>query len=61
MVFDPAVAARIQTAGRRTVSNENFGANDGGRTRDIQDHNLALCQLSYIRREPLIYPRWAGS
>ena len=23
---------------------------DGARTRDIQDHNLALCQLSYDRR-----------
>jgi hypothetical protein len=26
-----------------------FGANDGARTRDIQDHNLALYQLSYVR------------
>ncbi len=25
------------------------GANDGFRTRDIQDHNLALYQLSYVR------------
>jgi hypothetical protein len=25
------------------------GANDGARTRDIQDHNLALYQLSYVR------------
>jgi len=25
------------------------GANDGSRTRDIQDHNLALYQLSYVR------------
>jgi hypothetical protein len=24
---------------------------NGGRTRDIQDHNLALCQLSYDHRE----------
>jgi len=24
-----------------------FGVSDGIRTRDIQDHNLALCQLSY--------------
>ncbi len=26
------------------------GAIDGARTRDIQDHNLALYQLSYDRR-----------
>ena len=25
------------------------GANNGTRTRDIQDHNLALYQLSYVR------------
>ena len=30
-------------------------ANDGGRTHDIQDHNLALYQLSYVRRELLVY------
>jgi hypothetical protein len=24
-----------------------FGVSDGIRTHDIQDHNLALCQLSY--------------
>ncbi|GBQ57516.1 hypothetical protein AA0243_1511 [Novacetimonas hansenii NRIC 0243] len=34
----------------QTVSKGNDGANDGARTRDIQDHNLALYQLSYIRR-----------
>ena len=28
------------------------GANDGARTRDIQDHNLALYQLSYDRHTP---------
>jgi len=28
---------------------EKNGANDGARTRDIQDHNLALYQLSYVR------------
>lgn len=28
---------------------ENPGANDGSRTHDIQDHNLALYQLSYVR------------
>ena len=33
------------------ASDSNFGANDGDRTHYIQDHNLALCQLSYIRRE----------
>lgn len=27
-----------------------YGADDGARTRDIQDHNLALYQLSYDRR-----------
>jgi hypothetical protein len=26
------------------------GASNGTRTRDIQDHNLALYQLSYARR-----------
>lgn len=29
------------------------GAIDGARTRDIQDHNLALYQLSYDRRMPV--------
>lgn len=29
---------------------KKLGANDGARTRDIQDHNLALYQLSYDRR-----------
>ena len=28
------------------------GAIDGARTRDIQDHNLALYQLSYDRHAP---------
>lgn len=32
------------------------GAIDGARTRDIQDHNLALYQLSYDRRTA----RWIG-
>ena len=27
------------------------GVTDGTRTRDVQDHNLALCQLSYGHRE----------
>ena len=27
-----------------------FGANDGTRTRDNQNHNLGLYQLSYVRR-----------
>ncbi len=27
-----------------------FGANDGARTRDNQNHNLGLYQLSYVRR-----------
>ena len=26
------------------------GANDGARTRDNQNHNLGLYQLSYVRR-----------
>ena len=34
-----------------------LGANDGGRTRDIQDHNLALYRLSYVRRGLTVYPR----
>lgn len=29
-------------------SSPGNGVNDGNRTRDLQDHNLALCQLSYI-------------
>ena len=32
-----------------TYLREAAGANDGSRTRDIQDHNLALYQLSYVR------------
>ena len=28
----------------------SFGANDGARTRDNQNHNLGLYQLSYVRR-----------
>ena len=27
-----------------------FRVTDGTRTRDVQDHNLALCQLSYGHR-----------
>ena len=30
--------------------NGYFGANDGARTRDNQNHNLGLYQLSYVRR-----------
>jgi hypothetical protein len=26
-----------------------YGANDGARTRDNQNHNLGLYQLSYVR------------
>ncbi len=33
----------------RSVLQRETGANDGARTRDIQDHNLALYQLSYVR------------
>jgi hypothetical protein len=32
-----------------------YGADDGARTRDIQDHNLALYQLSYDRRALCVY------
>src|SRR6185436_3597046 len=35
------------------------GANDGGRTRDIQDHNLALYRLSYVRRGNEFLPETA--
>lgn len=31
--------------------NEAVGATNGTRTRDIQDHNLALYQLSYGRHQ----------
>ena len=31
-----------------------YGADDGARTRDIQDHNLALYQLSYDHHRPRI-------
>lgn len=31
-----------------------LGANDGARTHDIQDHNLALYQLSYVRHNGAI-------
>ena len=37
------------TASCQTRHGGNAGANDGSRTRDIQDHNLALYQLSYDR------------
>jgi hypothetical protein len=36
------------SAGNRKL--EEFGANDGARTRDNQNHNLGLYQLSYVRR-----------
>jgi hypothetical protein len=32
-----------------------LGASDGGRTRDTQDHNLVLYQLSYARRALAMY------
>ena len=57
----PAVAAGFGGGRPESLTVENFGANDGGRTRDIQDHNLALCQLSYVRRdEPCVYTRRPG-
>src|SRR3954447_2250732 len=31
---------------------------DGTRTRDVQDHNLALYQLSYGHRQEWIFARW---
>ena len=37
------------------------GAIDGVRTRDIQDHNLALYQLSYDRREVVVSTRLCAS
>jgi hypothetical protein len=39
-----------RTCGNRLTSCF-FGVSDGIRTRDIQDHNLALCQLSYAHRD----------
>ena len=49
---------------------EFFGANDGARTRDNQNHNLGLYQLSYVRRcrneiiafclKPAKYPKLGG-
>ena len=41
----------LVTAGLRKDADyeKDAGANDGSRTRDIQDHNLALYQLSYVR------------
>lgn len=34
-----------------------YGADDGARTRDIQDHNLALYQLSYDHRADAVSTR----
>ena len=45
-----ALAASAGAWGAACCNRLNFGANDGVRTRDIQDHNLALYQLSYVRR-----------
>lgn len=42
---------------QRSLRNRNSGADDGARTRDIQDHNLALYQLSYDRREANVSTR----
>ena len=41
----PDLPAVTDSQGHLTCG--NFGVSDGIRTRDIQDHNLALCQLSY--------------
>ena len=43
--------ARIKPATSRalTTARPRAGASNGTRTRDIQDHNLALYQLSYAR------------
>ena len=39
-----------------------FGVINGVRTRDIQDHNLALYQLSYDHRdERVFYPNRRGT
>jgi hypothetical protein len=44
------VDARHKSSITSSVKPKNgFGANDGARTHDIQDHNLALYQLSYVR------------
>ena len=46
--------AKLSRMGSRAaeamMTKKNYGADDGARTRDIQDHNLALYQLSYDRR-----------
>jgi hypothetical protein len=58
---------RIPIAERRTpaasgpfgIRNSAIGnrlwVTDGTRTRDVQDHNLALCQLSYGHHRCLIF------
>ena len=51
-----AQAGRRSREGNR-LTLRNFGVNDGGRTRDIQDHNLALYRLSYIHRESTLSTR----
>ncbi len=38
-----------KSAVRQHRQDARNGANNGTRTRDIQDHNLALYQLSYVR------------
>jgi hypothetical protein len=39
-----------------------LGVTDGTRTRDVQDHNLALYQLSYGHREsPDFIARWGAT
>ena len=36
-------------ASKNLKSHIEYGANDGARTRDNQNHNLGLYQLSYVR------------
>ncbi len=49
--FEPSnVGARIQclTTWRHPTITQQTGVKSGARTHDLQGHNLALCQLSYI-------------
>ena len=40
----------MENAFKLAIVEEAVGANDGARTRDNQNHNLGLYQLSYVRR-----------
>ena len=48
------VRRSIQLSYRRTIAILHIflnGVSEGARTLDIQDHNLALCQLSYTHHK----------